>query len=460
MSDSGLQAAQAKMREAGVPDAAMAVFAHYYRQLESGATGLIGEDEIEPLVDLPQLADLPHDEAAARAALAQTVVMKLNGGLGTSMGMDRAKVLLPVRDGRTFLDLTVDQIRSARREHGVRLPLVLMHSFRTREDTLQALEAHPDIAVDGLPLDFVQSQEPKLTADELAPVDWPADPSLEWCPPGHGDFYPSILASGLLDALLDAGFRYAILSNCDNLGATPDGRIAAWFAASGAPYAAEVCPRTPADRKGGHLARRRSDGQLVLRDTAQTAKEDLVHFMDETRHRYVHTNNLWLDLAAVRRELAERGAVLGLPLIRNAKTVDPTDPDSPAVIQIETAVGAAIGVFDGAAAIVVGRDRFLPVKTTNDLLLLRSDAYEVGDDGVPRLIAPQAALVDLDRTCYGAIAAFDQRFPAGAPSLREATSLTVHGDWTFGAGVVVRGDAELADAGEPQQVADGTVLGS
>jgi UTP--glucose-1-phosphate uridylyltransferase len=459
MSESGLQAATAKMREAEVPEAAIAVFAHYYGALESGATGLIHEDEIEPLVDLPQLADLPDDEAAARAALAQTVVIKLNGGLGTSMGMDRAKVLLPVRDGRTFLDLIVDQVRTARREHDVPLPLVFMHSFRTRQDTLAALAAHPDIVVDGLPLDFVQSQEPKLTAADLAPVQWPADPALEWCPPGHGDFYPSILASGLLDALLDAGFRYANVSNCDNLGATPDGRIAAWFAASGAPYAAEVCPRTPADRKGGHLARRRSDGQLVLRDTAQTAPEDLVHFMDESRHRYVHTNNLWLDLAAVRRELLDRGAVLGLPLIRNAKTVDPTDPASPAVIQIETAVGAAIGVFDGAAAIVVGRDRFLPVKTTNDLLLLRSDAYQIGSDAVPRLVAPQAALVDLDPEHYRTIAGFDRRFPAGPPSLRAARSLTVRGDWSFGTAVAVAGDVVLDDHGTPQRLPDGAALG-
>jgi UTP--glucose-1-phosphate uridylyltransferase len=151
--------------------------------------------------------------------------------------------------------------------------------------------------------------------------------------------------------------------------------------------------------------------------------------------------------------------VLGLPLIRNAKTVDPTDPASPAVIQIETAVGAAIGVFEGAAAIVVGRDRFLPVKTTNDLLLLRSDAYEIGSDAVPRLVAPQAALVDLDPEHYRTIAAFDRRFPAGPPSLRAGRSLTVRGDWTFGAGSVVAGDVALDDHGTAQRLPDGAALG-
>ena len=455
MSEAGLQAATDKMRAAEVSDAAIEVFAHYYAQLESGATGLIPEESIAPLVDLPHLSEISNDDAAAHDAMAQTVVIKLNGGLGTSMGMDRAKSLLPVRDSRSFLDLIVDQVRYARRRYDARLPLVLMNSFRTSRDSLDALAAHPDIVVDGLPLEFVQSQEPKLTVADLMPATWSADPTLEWCPPGHGDFYPSILASGLLDALIAAGFHYALVSNSDNLGATPDGRLAAWFAASGAPYAAEVSPRTPADRKGGHLARRRSDDQLILRDTAQTAPDDLVHFMDETRHPYVHTNTLWLDLVALRRELSGRGPVLGLPLIRNAKTVDPTDADSPAVYQIESAIGAAIEVFHGAAAIVVGRDRFLPVKTTNDLLVLRSDAYTVGEDAVPRLAAARAALVDLDPRFYRTMTGFDARFPAGAPSLRGATSLTVHGDWQFGADVVVTGDAELADTGKQEILEDG-----
>lgn len=460
MGEAGLEAAQDKMRSAGVPDAAIAVFTHYYGQLESGATGLIPEDTIEPLVDLPHLAGVAFDAEAVERALSQTVVMKLNGGLGTSMGMDKAKVLLPVRGGRTFLDLIVEQVRAARAAYRAPLPLVLMNSFRTQDDSLAALAAHPDIAVGDLPLDFLQTQEPKLLVSDLTPVEWPADPALEWCPPGHGDFYPAILASGLLDALVEAGFRYAFVSNCDNLGATADGQLAAWFADSGAPYAAEVCPRTPADRKGGHLARRSSDGQLILRDTAQTAPEDMVHFMDEERHRYVHTNNLWLNLPVLRQELQRRGAVLGLPLIRNAKTVDPTDPTSPEVYQIETAMGAAIGVFEGAAAIVVGRDRFLPVKTTNDLLVLRSDAYDLGEDAVPRLTVPEAPLVDLDPRYFRTIADFDRRFPAGAPSLREATSLTVKGDWRFGADAVIKGDVVLSDDGPEQQHVAGAVSGA
>src|SRR5690606_34156165 len=187
-------------------------------------------------------------------------------------------------------------------------------------------------------------------------------------------------ASGVVKALLEAGFRYASVSNADNLGAAPDGRIAAWFAASGAPYAAEMSLKTPADVKGGQLVIRRSDGRIIQRETAQTHPDDLDIALDPERHRYFHTNNLWFDLEALDAELERTGGVLELPLIRNEKTVDPTDPDSPAVIQIESAMGAAVAVFEGAQVIEVGRERFLPVKTTNDLLLLRSDVYDLTED--------------------------------------------------------------------------------
>ena len=458
MSDEGLRAAQEKMAAAEIAQTAIDVFSAYYRQVEQGVTGFIPEDSIEPLTDPDLLSDVSVNDEQAAAALADTVMIKLNGGLGTSMGMEQAKSLLPVRDGHSFLDLIVQQVRAARAAYGVTLPLMFMNSFRTQDDTLAALARYDDLVVDGLDLDFVQSQEPKLRADDLTPVEWPADPSLEWCPPGHGDLYTSLTTSRVLDRLLELGYRYASVSNSDNLGAAPNARIAGWFAASGAPYAAEVCQRTAADRKGGHLAIRRSDRQLILRDTAQTAKEEMSYFTDEHRHPYFHTNNLWFDLQALARTLAERKGVLGLPLIKNVKTVDPADPSSPEVIQIESAMGAAIEVFPGATAIGVGRERFLPVKTTNDLLVLRSDVYAVAEDG--RLVQQDAAtpLVELDSRCYKTIAGFERRFAAGAPSLRQATRLSVEGDWTFEAGVTVVGDVTLADAGQPQTVPAQTVL--
>ena len=466
MSDRGLDLARDKMTAAGVAPAAIDTFTRFYRLLESGASGLVREADVEPLTGLPRHADLDVDAADAQAALARTAIIKLNGGLGTSMGMDRAKSLLTVRDddpsgadgaSLTFLDVIVGQVRAARQRTGARLPLVLMNSFRTREDTLAALAPYDDLAVDGLPVDFLQNREPKLRADTLEPVEWPADPSLEWCPPGHGDLYPALHASGVVRALLDAGFRYASVSNSDNLGAAPDGEIAAWFAASGAPYAAEMCRKTPADVKGGQLVVRRSDGRIVQRETAQTHPDDMDAALDASLHPYFHTNNLWFDLEALAAELDRTGGVLELPLIRNAKTVDPTDASSPEVVQIESAMGAAVAVFEGATAIEVERARFLPVKTTGDLLLMRSDVYELTADY--RLVAQvEAPLVKLSGV-YKTIGAFDERFGAGAPSLRGAGSLTVAGDWSFGADVRVEGDGALTDAGEPAQVPDGAVVG-
>ncbi|MFE6970207.1 UTP--glucose-1-phosphate uridylyltransferase [Isoptericola sp. NPDC057653] len=464
MSDRGLALAREKMSAEGVAPAAIETFTRFYRLLESGETGLVREADVDPLVDLPRHADLDVPAADAQAALARTAIIKLNGGLGTSMGMDKAKSLLTVRDDApgadggalTFLDVIVRQVRAAREATGARLPLVLMNSFRTRDDTLAALAPYADLAVDGLPLDFLQNREPKLRADDLEPVDWPADPTLEWCPPGHGDLYPALHASGVVRTLLDAGFRYASVSNSDNLGAAPDGAIAAWFAASGAPYAAEMCLKSPADVKGGQLVVRKSDGRIVQRETAQTHPDDVDVSLDPSVHPYFHTNNLWFDLEALAAELDRTGGVLELPLIRNEKTVDPTDASSPAVVQIESAMGAAVAVFEGATAIEVGRERFLPVKTTSDLLLMRSDVYELTDGY--RLVAQVAApLVKLSKT-YKTISRFDERFAAGAPSLRAASSLTVEGDWTFGAGVRAEGDAALPDEGRRATVPDGATV--
>lgn len=455
MSDDGLQLAVAKMHEAHASLTAIEVFSHYFQQLISGASGVISEDSITPLLNPIPLRGHPSDPAAGKAALAATVIIKLNGGLGTSMGLDHAKTLIPVSAGQSFLDLIVAQIKYARADSGARLPLVLMNSPRTRADALAVLANHGGLTVDDLPLDFLQNSEPKIRSDDFTPVRWPRDPSLEWCPPGHGDIYPALLSSGLLEKLLDRGYRYASASNADNLGAAPSAELAGWFASTGAPFALEICRRTHADLKGGHLARS-LDGRLLLREIAQTAPEDLPYFTDDQRHAYFNTNNLWFDLRVLQKTLAENAGVLGLPMIRNEKSVDPSDPTSPKVIQIETAMGAAVEAFDGATAILVGRDRFLPVKTTNDLALLRSDVYELAPDAVPRLTIPTPPLVDLDPRFFRTLAAFDARFPSGVPSLRAASSFRVRGDWTFGKGVHVRGDGALVDEGSPGFVRDGT----
>ena len=460
MSDQGLELARAKMTREGVDPVAIEVFTHYYRLVESGETGMVAESTIDPM-EMDALADVEVRGDAAAQAIASTVVIKLNGGLGTSMGMNRAKSLLEVRGGRSFLDIIVGQVLALREKYDAPLPLLFMNSFRTSADTLEVLAKYPDLPAGGLPLDFLQNKEPKLRADDLTPVEWKEDPALEWCPPGHGDIYTALRGTGLLDALIDAGFTQAFVSNSDNLGAVPDARVAGWFAESGAPFAIEAVRRTPSDRKGGHFATRKSDGRIVLRETAQTLEEDKDALADLGRHKFASTNNLWFNLLAMREELDRRDGVLGLAMIRNTKHVDPADPSSPEVIQIETAMGAAIEVFDAATTIEVGRDRFVPVKTTNDLLVLRSDCYELSDDYVLNLVADSAPFVDLDSSHYKFVGAFDERFPEGAPSLRAADSLEVHGDWVFGDRVTVTGKVVLEEpeGGTQGHIASGTRLG-
>ncbi len=452
----GLTASLEKMRREGLPEPAIATFGFYYEQLVSGETGMVAEDEIEPLTDVADADALPDDDAAAY--IDQAVVIRLNGGLGTSMGMTRAKSLLPVKEGLTFLDVIARQVLALRSSSGARLPLVLMNSFYTRADSLAALERHPEIASD-VPADFMQHKEPKIRVDDLQPVDWPADTSKEWCPPGHGDIYTALLTSGMLEELIDKGYRYAFIANSDNLGAVLEPKLLAWFAASGAPFASEVTDRTPADRKGGHVARRR-DGGLVLRETAQTRPEDMDAFTDVDRHRYFNCNNLWVDLHALRDELLRRDGVLGLPMIVNAKTADPGDAASPPVYQLETAMGAAVGVFEGAQVLRVPRRRFTPVKTTADLLVVRSNAYVLTQAG---FIEPaparrgSAPMVSLD-SHYKLLHDFEARIPE-APSLVECESLTVRGDVAFGRDVVVRGEVEVVqDSDGQRRIEDGAVL--
>jgi UTP--glucose-1-phosphate uridylyltransferase len=458
MSAEGLRAAEDKMRADGQQEEAVRAFARAYERLERGESAVIPSDTLEPAADVPSLDELPAAGDVGEA-LARVAVIKLNGGLATTMGLRGPKSLMEAREGMSFLDVIIGQTVALRERHGIPLPLVLMDSEATQADTLAALEAHLELGDrDGLAPDFLQSMIPKLDESSLAPAEWPAEPSLEWCPPGHGDVYGALRRSGMLDALLERGFEYAMISNADNLGSTLDPRIAAHVVSSGVPFLMEVVQGTEADRKGGHVARRRSDGHLVLRESAQTPPEDAESFRDFRRWRYYNTNSLWVSLRALAGRLDASDGVLELPLIVNRKTVDPRDPSSTPVLQLESAMGAAIGLFEGASLLLVPRTRFAPVKTTDDLLVLRSDAYRMGSDCMVEPVRDALPYVELDPEYYKLMDGFDVRFPAGPPSLVDASRFVVHGDVTFGAGVVVRGAVTVSAEGGAMTVEPGSVL--
>ena len=445
-----------KMEAAGLNAAAIRAFLYQYRKLGQNEAGLLPEDSVTPVESLPTIGEQPLPGETSNL-VAQTVVLKLNGGLGTSMGLEKAKSLLRVRGELTFLDVIVRQFLHLRETVAPKLGLLFMNSFSTSSDTAAALGSYPQLGDPNL-LELMQNKVPKIEVESLAPIDWPPNPSLEWCPPGHGDIYPSLLGSKLLDELLSGGKNFLFVSNSDNLGATLDLRLLDFFARSGAPFLMEVTSRTAADRKGGHLARRNADHRFLLRESAQCREEDLAAFQDIERHRYFNTNNLWIRLDALRAELDRGNGLLPLPLIRNEKTVDPRDKTTPRVFQLETAMGAAIECFEGSGAIEVPRSRFSPVKTTGDLLGVRSDAYEL-DKEFRLVLSPDRngvpPIVKLDDT-YKLVDQFEELVAAGVPSLRRCRSLTVDRRIQFEAGVEVVGDVKFVNHGqETKRVAAG-----
>jgi UTP--glucose-1-phosphate uridylyltransferase len=433
-----------KMTAAGLAPMVIDTFGAYYRQVVEGATGIIPDDAIRPprkdeVVSAETLAAYAE---AGRAALKHAVRITLNGGLGTSMGLTGPKSLLTVKDQKSFLAVIVEQ--SARLHH----KQVFMNSFSTQAATEEALKALRPVDP---PLMFIQNRFPKILRDSLAPASWPANPALEWNPPGHGDIYTAMTTAGILDRLLDEGIRYALLCNSDNLGATMDEAILGYFAQNDLPFLMEVARRTPADAKGGHLAVNATGG-LILRESAQFPETSQGRDIDV--YCFFNTNNLWVNLAALKTLIAREKA-LWLPLILNPKTLDPRDAGSPAVYQVESAMGAAIALFEGARAVQVPRTRFFPVKTCEDLLAVRSDAFLLNENMVlepnPGMTLP-GPRIELDPRFYGKIDLFDARFPQGVPGLVQCRHLRLKGDILFEGGVTIIGDVTITNTNERQAV--------
>lgn len=419
---------KAKMEAEGIAQSAISAFESTFNSLVSGNTGIIREDTISPSPDLVKTDAI--DIEPDTKLLSETVVLKLNGGLGTGMGLDKAKSLLKIKGNDTFLDLTAKQVIKMREDYGFNVKFMLMNSFSTSEDTLNFFaENYPSLRGEK-GLEMIQNKVPKLDATTLEPATCETDSSNEWCPPGHGDLYAALVGSGCLDSLLEDGYKYMFVSNSDNLGATLCLKILSHFAKEDSPFMMECCERTENDKKGGHLAVRNSDKQLILRESAMCADEDEDAFQDTTKHRFFNTNNLWIRLDKLKEIIDKFGGFIPLPMIKNKKTVDPKNDSSQKVVQLETAMGAAIECFQGASAVVVPRTRFAPVKKCNDLFLLRSDAYSINKDFIPELnpaCGGTAPVVSLDSKKYKLVGKLEEAIEGGIPSLVQCKRLTVKG---------------------------------
>ncbi len=427
-----------QMKASQIPDSVIRTFSAYYEQLAKGETGMLSASEIRPPAP-ENLLDYESLVSRRKLGILKSIaVIKLNGGLGTSMGLSSAKSLLPVKGNMNFLDIITRQVLALRSSSGYDVQLLFMNSYNTEEDTLRYLQKYPDLSRVKLPISFVQNKFPRIRQSDLKPYE-NEDPVKMWNPPGHGDLYAALSSSGLLDRLIDEGYRYAFVSNADNLGATVDTCIPAFMEEQGIHFVMEVCRRTEMDRKGGHLCED-NHGQLMLREVAQCPQNELEQFQDIDKYSFFNTNNLWIDLKALQWQLIAGDGVLLLPLIINPKTVDGT-----AVYQLETAMGAAIGVFPNSRAVVVPRTRFAPVKKNNELVAIWSDAYELNDQYqiVLRRGLSAPPVVDLDERYYGGIDQLLARFKEGVPSLMICASLKVRGDISFGEDVICEGRVSL-----------------
>lgn len=404
----------------------------------------------EVVVPYDTLASHPEDIEATKTLLNKLAVLKLNGGLGTTMGCTGPKSVIEVRNGFTFLDLIVIQIESLNKKYGCDVPLLLMNSFNTHDDTLKIVEkyANSNIKIHT----FNQSQYPRLVVEDFMPLPSKGQSGKDgWYPPGHGDVFPSLMNSGKLDALLSQGKEYIFVANSDNLGAIVDLKILNHLIHNQNEYCMEVTPKTLADVKGGTLIS--YEGRVQLLEIAQVPDAHVSEFKSIEKFKIFNTNNLWVNLKAIKR-LVEANA-LKMEIIPNPKEVDGVK-----VLQLETAAGAAIRFFDHAIGINVPRSRFLPVKATSDLLLVQSDLYTLVDGFVIRnkartnLANPSIELGPE----FKKVASFLGHFKS-IPSIVELDSLKVSGDVWFGAGIVLKGNVSItAKSGVKLEIPDGTVL--
>ncbi|SMQ44976.1 unnamed protein product [Zymoseptoria tritici ST99CH_3D7] len=388
--------------------------------------------------------------------LGKLAVLKLNGGLGTSMGCVGPKSVIEVRDGMSFLDLSVRQIEHLNRTYDVNVPFVLMNSFNTDADTASIIKKYEGHNIDILT--FNQSRYPRILKDSLLPAPKSADSQIsDWYPPGHGDVFESLYNSGILDKLIDRGVEILFLSNADNLGAVVDLNILQHMVETKAEYIMELTDKTKADVKGGTIID--YEGQARLLEIAQVPKQYTNEFKSIKKFKYFNTNNIWMNLRAVKR-IVENNE-LAMEIIPNGKTI-PADKKGEAdvnIIQLETAVGAAIRHFHNAHGVNVPRRRFLPVKTCSDLMLVKSDLYTLKHGQLvmdPNRFGP-APLIKLGND-FKKVSNFQSRIPS-IPKILELDHLTITGGVNLGRGVVLKGTVIIvATEGSTIDIPPGSVL--
>ncbi|ODV90183.1 hypothetical protein CANCADRAFT_31221 [Tortispora caseinolytica NRRL Y-17796] len=431
-------------------------FALYSRFLADKAKGSTLEwDRIRPPKpdQVVEYSSIAEPDVAPTEFLNKLAVLKLNGGLGTSMGCVGPKSVIEVREGQSFLDLSVRQIEQLNRTYDVNVPFLLMNSFNTDEDTQAIIKKYEGHNVQIIT--FNQSRFPRIEKDSQLPVPKSYDSSIEsWYPPGHGDLFEALANSGVLAKLIEEGKEFIFVSNIDNLGAVVDLNILRHMEKTGAEYIMELTDKTRADVKGGTIID--YDGSVRLLEIAQVPKEHTEEFKSIKKFKYFNTNNIWLKLKAIRRVVENNE--LQLEIIPNQKSIKVGGKET-SVLQLETAVGAAIRHFKGAHGVNVPRRRFLPVKTCSDLLLVKSDLYALKSGRLemdPARYGP-APLVKLGGH-FKKVKDFQERIPH-MPRIVELDHLTITGNVMLGKGVQLKGTVIIVCSdGQKIDIPNGSIL--
>lgn len=384
--------------------------------------------------------------------LSKLAVLKLNGGLGTSMGCKGPKSVIEVRGDTTFLDLIVQQIEHLNKSFpGAEVPLLLMNSFNTDTETAKIIQKYQQTAV--TITTFQQSRYARITKESLEPMPITHEGYQhgDWYPPGHGDFFQSIYDSGLVDTLLAAGKEYIFVSNVDNLGATVDLNILKNIVDRNVEYCMELTDKTRADIKGGTIIS--YDGKVSLLEVAQVPSQHIEEFKSVTKFKVFNTNNIWVSLRAIKRVM--QSGAMKLDIIVNNKEVN-----GQKVIQLETAIGAAIAYFENACGVNVPRSRFLPVKSTSDLMLIQSNLYSLKSGSLVTNPSRQFASIPVIKlgTEFKKVAQYLERF-GSIPDVLELDHLTVSGDVSFGANTSLKGTViVVANPGNKIMIPAGSVI--
>ncbi len=432
-------------------DRAQENFLRLYEKFCAGPQRIDDWDSVRSPDDkflIPYASLQTPDHKAIQQNLSRVAVCKLNGGLGTSMGCQSPKSTIIVRDNKSFLDLIVDQLCEVESEFGVQVPLILMNSFYTHEETRRVIEKYcGQLKIDT----FQQNRFPRLLEDSLQPLSEKEYGNDAWYPPGHGDFYSCIYEMGFLDKLLEEGREVLFVANADNLGAVIDPRILHHIMENDIPFLIEMTPKTPADVKGGTLYQEGDNVKLL--EIASVPEEHREEFCSQRKFKVFNTNNIWINLRHLRAQL-EKGP-LDLNVIVNRKSVAGKN-----IVQLETAIGSAVECFPGAVGLTVSRDRFMPVKKTDDLLLVQSDLF-VLDKG--RLVRnPDRQQSGLPSVKLGDqfthLKDYQDRIPC-IPGMLDLDSLEVTGDVRFGEDIQLQGAIKLtALEDKPLLIPDGSVL--